>query len=231
MRRKSFYALPQSHWQMLARPPFSYLEILNKTDEAIESNAELARAIAKFGLMAAIPGEFPEMPEEWRGVAKHRDIDKARSTLRQFFRDWSAAGAPEREACYGPVLQAIEAEASGLSGRRPLEVLVPGAGLGRLVFELCLRGCKSEGNEISYHQLVASSYVLNFCKSAGQHTIFPWIHTFSNHETRENHLRSYPIPDVHPATVLSEAGQAAGTMSMSAADFLCLYADDAHQDR
>lgn len=227
---------------MLAEPPFNYLDSLDKVDEAIENNADLARLIAKNGLQTfhvaegvaeGEAGEDPSMPKQWVGCAKYQDVDKARSTLRQFYRDWSAEGAVERKACYGPVLRAIGAErdAKGLHGT-PMKVLVPGAGLGRLVFELCLLGYEAEGNEISYHQLLASSYMLNCCERAGLHTIHPWIHTFSNHRTRENHLRSYAVPDVHCATVLADAqsrgGQ--GSMSMCAADFLCLYGDDGHAD-
>lgn len=36
------------------------------------------------------------------------DVDKVKSTLKQILRDWSALGATERAACYGPVLAAIE---------------------------------------------------------------------------------------------------------------------------
>ena len=35
---------------MLAAPPFSYLETLDRVDDAIESNAELARTIVQYGL-------------------------------------------------------------------------------------------------------------------------------------------------------------------------------------
>lgn len=170
-----------------------------------------------------------KLPPQWDGSAKSHDIDKARSTIRQFYRDWSAEGAREREACFGPVLRAISAEQEARGPEHaPLKILVPGAGLGRLVFELCMGGYEAEGNEISYHQLLASSYILNCCKSAGQHTIHPWIHTFSNHRSRANHLRGYTVPDVHCATALTEAEQTRriGTMSMSAADFLCLYAEE-----
>lgn len=169
------------------------------------------------------------MPHEWAGVAKHADIDKARSTIRQFYRDWTEAGAEEREQSYGPIMRAMEAERKKWPERGSLKVLVPGAGLGRLVFDLCNNGFTAEGNEISYHQLLASSYILNGLSSAGVHTIYPWIHTFSNHLTRTNHLRSYKIPDIHPGTVLANNPNA-GSMSMCAADFLCLYADDAHKD-
>lgn len=236
LRRQSFYALPQAHWKLLAAPPFNFLDTLEKTDQAIDSNAELARTIARFGLQSfrmitADPeGKHPEMPHEWAGVAKHADVDKARSTIRQFYRDWTEAGAEERKASYGPIMKAMEEEKKKWPDRGSLKVLVPGAGLGRLVFDLCNNGYTSEGNEISYHQLLASSYLLNGCSAPGLHTIYPWVHSFSNHLTRENHLRGYKVPDIRPATVLARNPNA-GSMSMCAADFLCLYADDEHKDQ
>ncbi|KAI1818106.1 N2227-like protein-domain-containing protein [Poronia punctata] len=245
-RRQAFYAMPQAHWQMLAAPPFNYLDTLNRVDDAIDSNAELARNILKCGLrsfVATAPDQEAEMPVEWSGIAKYSDMDRARSTLRQFYRDWSAEGVVEREACYGPVYKALEAEkarrSSSLSNgeavaaEQPLQVLVPGAGLGRLVFDLCRLGYESEGNEISYHQLLASSYILNSCERAGQHTLYPWIHTFSNHLSREDQFKSYGVPDIHPQQALIEAAKTSkiGTMQMCAADFLCLYGDAAHADK
>ncbi|KAM0283259.1 hypothetical protein ACHAQH_002553 [Verticillium albo-atrum] len=244
LRRQSFYALPQAQWQMLAAPPFNFLETLDRTDDAIDANAQLARAIAHHGITSfglsnpdpaasASAGE-PALAPEWVGIAKHSDIDKARSTLRQFFRDWTSAGATERQASYAPVFAAVDAQRARLgsssngSGANP-SVLVPGAGLGRLVFDLCSAGCDVEGNEISYHQLLASDFILNHTRTAGQFSIFPWVHTFSNHRTRENHLRSYPVPDVHPGTTLREA-VSPGSMSMCAADFLCLYGDEARRE-
>ena len=210
---------------MLAAPPFNFLETLNKTDDAIDANAELAQAIVESGLHSF---DMTAIPQAWAGVAKHSDIDKARSTIRQFYRDWTVAGAVERDACYGPVMRAMENERRR-RGEQQLRVLIPGAGLGRLVFELCLGGYVAEGNEISYHQLLASQYILNDCPKVDRHTIFPWVHTFSNHRVRSNHLRSYPVPDVHPATALRDRGpNAPGSMSMCAADFLCGYGDEEH---
>lgn len=234
LRRQAFYALPQAHWKLLAAPPFNYLETLDKVDDAIESNAALARVIADFGLRSfhvgeEEPGQQLSMPQVWAGCAKHQDVDKARSTLRQFYRDWSAEGAREREACYGPTMRALEAERQRNQQDEPLKVLVPGAGLGRLVFDLCAQGFDVEGNEISYHQLLASSYILNFCERAGQHTVYPWVHSFSNHQSRKNHLRGYSIPDIHCPTELGKFAKP-GNMSMCAADFLCLYSDEDHKE-
>ena len=212
---------------MLAAAPFNFLDTLEKTDDAIDSNAVLSRAILESGLRSM---GMDSLPPGWSGVAKHGDIDKARSTLRQFYRDWTADGEPEREACFAPIMKTLGEERQR-TGRDQLQVLVPGAGLGRLVFDLCQHGYAAEGNEISYHQLFASSYILNECPKAKHHTIFPWAHSFSNHRTRANHLRSYPVPDIYPAAVLAQRkGLAAeGTMSMCAADFLCGYSDDDHE--
>ena len=139
----------------------------------------------------------------WRGTAKADDMDKARSTVRQFYRDWSAEGAVERDACYGPVIKDLLAEREmGGFEKSNMNVLVPGAGLGRLVFDLCHQGFNVEGNEISYHMLLASSYILNYCPGPKAHTIFPWCHTFVNHKTRDRQLQSVQVPDVHPGKTL-----------------------------
>ena len=44
-----------------------------------------------------------------------------------------------------------------------LQVLVPGAGLGRLAFEIARRGFNCQGNEFSLFMLFASNFVLNKC--------------------------------------------------------------------
>ncbi|CAK7274971.1 hypothetical protein SEPCBS119000_006446 [Sporothrix epigloea] len=277
--------MSQKHWQMLAAPPFSYLDTLDRVDEAIESNADLAREIVRYGLQSfrvagtntdqepaapAAPGAEPKLPTPWSGIAKHQDVEKARSTLRQFYRDWTAAGAEERQKSYGPILNALAAERkrreqlailaaqeanqndrdggdfeldsddeTNLWYLGRLKVLVPGAGLGRLVFELCQNGYLAEGNEISYHQLLASSYILNFTRHAGQHTIYPWVHSFSNHRERANQLRSYAVPDIHPGQAIlqrsilpaeEQGPYGIGSMSMTASDFLCLYSDAEHAE-
>ena len=231
LRRQSFYALPRAHWELLAEPPFSYLDVLSSVDDGIDKNSELALSILSSGLQSfgiQPTGPAGSKDPEWRGLATQNDLEKARSTLRQFYRDWSLEGSVEREACNGPVIEALRQERSLRSGSL-MRVLVPGAGLGRLVFDLCCAGFDTEGNEISYHQLLASSYVLNMCPEAKTHTLFPWVHSFSNHRNRANHLKSVLVPDVHPATILRGV-KTPGDMSMSASDFLCLYGGEEHRN-
>ena len=39
--------------------------------------------------------------------ATNFDMDKVRTTIKQFFRDWSEAGAQERNLCYKPIIDEI----------------------------------------------------------------------------------------------------------------------------
>lgn len=91
--------------------------------------------------------------------------DKVRSTLRSFVRDWTKEGASEREACYNPLLEALEAHFPDESTRGSKKVLVPGCGLGRLAMEIAARGFWAQGNEFSTYMLIASHFALNQCVS------------------------------------------------------------------
>ena len=82
--------------------------------------------------------------------SRHAAQDKVRSTLRSFVRDWSAEGAPERDACYARCLAALQQHWAhkivGKPGRRAKgdwRVLVPGCGLGRLAMEIAALGASS----------------------------------------------------------------------------------------
>ncbi|KAI4922980.1 hypothetical protein J4E90_001416 [Alternaria incomplexa] len=254
LRRRAFYSLPQAHWTLLSRPPFSILSTLSQVDDLIDSNAELAEAIFVAGFKAFLA---PTLDSEWVASIvpeKHAhdeykifnivmdelgaktsqgDAEKARSCVNQFWREWSQEGAVERTKCFDPVVAALEQEFASRTGttsdsdRANLKVLVPGVGLGRLVFDICSAGFSVEGNEISYHMLMASALVLNETKGAGQFKIAPWALNSSNHVSREDQLRTVTVPDVHPATELAKEGPskvpASERMSMSTGDFCVVY--------
>ena len=93
LRRQSFYALPRTHIELLSAPPFSYLDTLSAVDDCIDKNAELATAILHTGLesFGVSNGVQDKDNIDWRGTATPNDLDKARSTIRQFYRDVSIA--------------------------------------------------------------------------------------------------------------------------------------------
>lgn len=200
-------------------------------DDAIDSNADVAEAILEAGL--SMYGIDPN-DDSWKNQATPRDMDKARSTIRQLFRDWSDEGTHELEAVFGPIKRLLdeflphESDSEPTVSRYRNKILVPGAGLGRLVFDLIALGYSVEGNEISYHQLIASNYILNCTQQAAQHTLYPWALAFSNHLNRSDQLRAVKIPHVHLAAELEATSRASEPhyserMSMSAGDFCVIY--------
>jgi SAM-dependent methyltransferase len=239
-RRQAFYAMPQKHWSMLSKPPFNILSTFDRIDDAIEKNAEIADAFvasgcAMYDLNTVTSGEARNGSQSaaWEGPVNPVDQEKSHSTIKQLYRDWSAEGQAEREACYGPVLKALDDEFQHIprSERGTIKVLIPGAGLGRSVFEINRAGYAVEGNEISYHQIIASNYMLNFTTGVGQFGLYPWIHGFSNHLSREDQLRLVRVPDVHPATELQGAAATSDIhpferMSFSSGDFCVAYKEE-----
>ncbi|EKD02723.1 hypothetical protein A1Q2_02953 [Trichosporon asahii var. asahii CBS 8904] len=155
-------------------------------------------------------------------TARDNQQDKVRSTLRSFVRDWTKEGASEREACYKPLLEALEAHFPDVSTRGEKKVLVPGCGLGRLAMEIAARGFWAQGNEFSTYMLIASHFALNQTTTAEEHILFPYLHSWSNHQSTGNHLlRSVRVPDVVPADIL--AGITPGNFSLVAGDFEEIY--------
>ena len=229
-RRQNFYALPTAQWRMLTAPPFNLLANLERIDDAIDSNGAIASAILDSGIQS-----FGLKNGEYEGSATPSDMDKARSTIRQLYRDWSGEGEAERRACYGPILEDLELAFRDVRDNSSVRVLVPGAGLGRLVFELCRRRYVVEGNEISYHQLIASNWVLNHTKKEQTLDLYPFALDFSNVMCREHQLQKVKVPDIHPGSGLEGVvGQPSvnggDRMTMTAADFVVLYGEERHAE-
>ncbi|KAI3438426.1 hypothetical protein D9Q98_000857 [Chlorella vulgaris] len=149
------------------------------------------------------------------------DHDRVRYVLKNVARDWSEEGAPERAQSYGRICAELRRLFAGRpAAAGPPSVLVPGAGLARLCLEIVNLGFQAEGNEFSYHMLLASAYLLNGVDRKRQWSIHPWVHSSCNHLSTEDQLRAVQVPDVHPASLVPGPG----LLSMSAGDFGEVYA-------
>lgn len=152
----------------------------------------------------ATPDPRPGSKHQGKYKPTDFDMDKLRSTLKQFVRDWSEEGKEERETCYTPMKDALVAHFSDKpspESRQNIRVLVPGAGLGRLAYDVANLGFACQGNEFSHYMLLASYLILNRTDAIGQYTIYPYIHSFSNIPNREAILRPVKVPDVLPSAL------------------------------
>lgn len=83
---------------------------------------------------------------------------------------------------------------------------------------ISLAGFASQGNEFSFHMLLPSFFILNLTPEVNSHTLYPYIHSFSNHLSTEKMLRPVTIPDVSPTDLPKNSD-----FSLVAGDFLDVY--------
>ncbi|CAN3374991.1 hypothetical protein DIURU_000231 [Diutina rugosa] len=215
-------------WQLLSPEDRRLLPWFERHLEDIRECIAINESFTK-DVVEAIAAEWGvSSPEGW-AVATTNEYDKVRSILLQLAREWSDQGAEERKVAFGMILDQLESLYPDIYSRQDVKVLVPGAGLGRLVFELVSRGFWTQGNEFSYHMLLMSNYLLNHCPYPHSASIFPFISKGSHVGKRLNMVRPVSIPDVSPS-VLSEYYQKyegkipfGDLMSMTAGSFTDLY--------
>ncbi|XP_065322298.1 carnosine N-methyltransferase-like isoform X2 [Gordionus sp. m RMFG-2023] len=102
-----------------------------------------------------------------------------------------------------------------------ISILIPGCGLGRLVYEIAKLGFTAQGNEWSLFMLLASNFILNNCKTINAYQIHPWLHQYTNNYQTTQQTAHIAIPDVNPSDIPENSN-----FSMSAGDFLEIYTEE-----
>jgi carnosine N-methyltransferase len=119
----------------------SFILIYIYFQNALRQNQVFLEQIVKTQLESGPPVELPRVHPKVPLKSPHRHLSKLKSTLHQFVRDWAAEGAKEREMCYAPILAELERVLPVSEKKKnQINVLVPGAGLGRLALEIASRG-------------------------------------------------------------------------------------------
>uniref|UniRef100_A0A8B9CJE0 Carnosine N-methyltransferase n=1 Tax=Anser brachyrhynchus TaxID=132585 RepID=A0A8B9CJE0_9AVES len=214
---RQFKSLPANQQCLLPQ----FLPHLDKIRKCIDHNQEILHTIVNDCVHMF---ENKEYGEDGRGKitpASTFDMDKLKSTLKQFVRDWSEEGKPERDSCYQPIISEI---VKNFPKERwdfsKVNILVPGAGLGRLAWEIARLGYACQGNEWSLFMLFSSNFVLNRCSEVNSCKLYPWIHQFSNNRRSADQIRPIYFPDVDPHSLPSGSN-----FSMTAGDFQEIYSE------
>lgn len=215
---------------------------IDRMRKAINANAELLQRVVKphrkhvgeeeeaqldaQAAQCARSGQLVSQRHRARSYVPETDMEKLQSTIKQFVREWGNDGKPEREAAHTPLLEALQSAMGPDAARRGARVLVPGAGLGRLAWEVARLGYRVQASEFSYFMLIAGNYVLNGLQqsaaSGGAQTfdVHPWVLQTCNVRSLADQLRAEAVPDVAPWSLPPEA-----QLSMCAGDFLEVYKD------
>lgn len=205
------------------RLPFDYKERIEKLKQATSLNYSfLINIVSSYrGLFKLYKYPTGEVFMEKLYVPAN-NIGQIRSTLRLFVRDWSKEGIEERNATHKPILEELKSffkDRTKKDYENGINVLVPGSGLGRLVYEIAKLGFKSQGSEISLYMLLCFTYLLNNSTKKEEFTLQPFIHTLSNLFKVESAFKKIKIPDENIKEELSKTDT--GKITMSSGDF-CL---------
>ena len=229
---RMFERLPPAHQSLLAHHRDKHVEAYR----CVGRNDKFLSDMLATYMGDDVPPHLRVPPaEKTDGVSRalHRvapvDVEKVRYVLKNLARDWSAEAAGEREQSHGPIIRELTARHPPPGPERdvyPPRVLVPGAGLGRLVMEIARRGYQAEGNEFSYYMLLTSSYILNHASRANEWIIHPWVHSNCNHQSDADQLAAVHIPDVPACHAIVDGAAVGGSMSMCAGDFVECYGDE-----
>ncbi|KAM0791356.1 hypothetical protein ACM66B_005823 [Microbotryomycetes sp. NB124-2] len=214
-RRADYYALSQRHQELLP----DYADLLSEVDDCLLTNHHLVKAMIEQNV-------FPPSEEAALAAPSPTDAEyeRLRSTLRQCVRDWSSTGKPERDSVYVPILEALDETFRDFDkeARANIRVLVPGAGLARLAWEIVCLGFTCQANEFSLYMIIASSLILNNIERVDQYTFHPFVHTFSNFRSKRDLLAATTLPDVLPTDTKGSLGD----FSFAAGDWLDIYGKD-----
>lgn len=224
VRLQNFQKLQNKHRLLLS---IDINKVFSTYQECIDQNAKFCEDICEssYELFSNFwPNVNPYEVE--KNPPTEMDLNKVFSTLRQFMREWSSEGKTERDCVYQPILQTLEKCFPNRSARSSVRVLIPGAGLCRLSAELALRGFFAEANEVSYHMLIAASYIQNKVEWSGQYRIYPYCDVTCNLFDRSDQFAEVLIPDMciyEAIAELEEKNLHYGELSMVAGEFTEVY--------
>ncbi|CAH1403818.1 unnamed protein product [Nezara viridula] len=194
-----------------------YKRRLEKAAECIDHNDTIIKLIIRDVEQMFENVNHKPVAGQKRSVT-NQDIEKVNITIKQIYRDWTVEGAIERDKCYRPIIEEIEKYfPEHECNRADIKVLIPGAGLGRLAFEVAKRGFTCQGNEFSFYMLMASNFILNNCLGAGGNELYPWVHQLDNILSSEDQFKKVSFPDCDPSDLYSLHGTS--RFSMTAGDF------------
>ncbi|KAF5912717.1 hypothetical protein HPG69_007707, partial [Diceros bicornis minor] len=100
---RQFRSLPANQQKLLPQ----FLLHLDKIRKCIDHNQEILLTIVNDCIHMFENKEYGEDGNAKIMPASTFDMDKLKSTLKQFVRDWSETGKAERDACYQPIIKEI----------------------------------------------------------------------------------------------------------------------------
>ncbi|KAL4780659.1 N2227-like protein-domain-containing protein [Aspergillus varians] len=197
--RDLYKHVPKSQKQRVEKV-VGYSRKLNTVEHLFDDNHRIARDIVRHGL-EFYDIEQNELDEFIKAVEKEKknpDRTSVVQAMKHFVRDWSEEGLFEREDAFKCILDNLAS--MDRSEERPIRVLAPGAGAGRLGYEIdTLGGFEVTINEWSAYMNLVHRYATQV-STPNSLDYYPYIDWWSHQATTSDMQRAVHFPDWVPST-------------------------------
>ncbi|KAL7626452.1 hypothetical protein AAE478_003224 [Parahypoxylon ruwenzoriense] len=204
-----------------------YGDKLNDLEHLIDRNGLLCDGIAEtaMGFYGIGEDELDSFIREEEVAGRGSDRVSVTQALKHYVRDWASEGANERDAAFPCILETLSnifpERSSNNATAFEIKALLPGAGLGRLGYEVAsLGGFEVTINEWSTYMVAAYRH-LEHSTVPGSIQLHPFIDGLSHHATNADLMRAVALPSPpaphDPSSVLLVEG-----------DFTTVFGDASH---
>ena len=211
---KDFKSLGKKYLNYLS---FDYPERIKKIKEGIILNENFLLSIVN-----KYENSFNKYKSKINIPNRRININKLRSTLKLFIRDWTSEGKKERDITYNPIISEIKKYFSDDDNKNK-KILVPGAGLCRLAFEIAKFGFQVDAIEVSYFMILGSSFLFNAHINKNEFKIQPLIHSFNCLKKENDPFQLFHIPDENINDIINSKDF--GKLNIIPGDFIISFKD------
>ncbi|QPC76725.1 hypothetical protein HYE68_007477 [Fusarium pseudograminearum] len=175
-----------------------YSKKFTRIDNLLKKNQELCNRIVQQAMhfYGIDHDELNKHIQSLEVSGKLADKISVSQALKHYVRDWTGTGDAERKGTFSCLTKTLQSLFPERRGEKPVKVLIPGAGLGRLGHDIArLGGFDVTINEWSMYMNVAYRF-LEANRSQKSHSLHPFIDGWSHHATESNMVRPLSFPDV-----------------------------------
>ena len=209
---KDFKSIGDKYLSFLS---FNYSTRINKIKQGILINEKFLLDIVN-----KYKNTHPKNNTKFNSTKRLIEINKLRSTLKLFIRDWTIEGKKERDMTYIPVMTEIKKYFQNFNDKK---ILVPGSGLGRLAFEIAKLGCDVDAIEVSYYMIICSDFIFNSSLEKNHYQIQPLIHSFNCLKYENDPFQIFNFPDENINEIMNRNDF--GKLNIIPGDFILSYKD------
>ena len=198
--------------KFLSKMKYDYKTRVQRLENAMDENQVFLTQIAK--KYKPDPSYYKKYDEKELDELAYNDSGTLNYAVFMYIsRDWTDSRKKEREMHYNPIIEGVKKYVTP-KGR----ILLPGAALLRLGYELAKLEYNIDANDYNFLNVILCDYLFNYSKK-NQFTFQPLIRSFSNYLSEDAVFRKFSFPDEN----INLDGK--GKISLFGGDFTKMYND------